>query len=363
MARVFLVVILILFCWSCAPVERTPEPAVTLSSTVVPAAPISSHTPTIPRPRVILLDDFENPTVGIQTRTDKNGSTAECVYDEAQSHSGNYSLRLSYVVIPEGVASCLRGNLPENGRTNFSNAEGISFWYRADRSGQQVNFFIQGGAPETSYRATFTTSDQSTEGWMQQRFSWREFSSASGTPESAKGFDFSRVEGYGFEPAQGADRIALQLWIDDLNLVVAAAAPHPYPAYTPSSLAATFDDSLCDLQGNFPILGRVLVVGNMTLVQNVEGIDRYQINFISPSSDGNRLDVWIVFNASPGPNEMKTLPKPYNTRTDVSIHTREDQVVGNKALVWLTLHSIPDPTRLGIEDYPCDFVVEDVRLP
>lgn len=166
------------------------------------------------------LDEFEDPGMQIYVNTDGAGSAARCEYDSHVFHGGNQALQLSFDVIPNGSSACLRSYLPEGGYADFSDAQGISFWYRSFLPDQEMIFFIHIGDPGTAYGVKFTTSVESTGEWVQVNFRFAEFELAPWLEEAAEPFDLTRVNSYGFELAREARPKSALLWVDDVHLLL-----------------------------------------------------------------------------------------------------------------------------------------------
>jgi len=166
---------------------------------------------------VILVDDFEQATLPLQTASDEDGSSIECEMTNASARGGNASWHLSWDLVPNGWAYCLRWY--EGAFQDWSSADGISFWYMAAPAGQSVAFWMHIGDPGTTYTVFFDTSQASTEDWVQLTFEWDDFELAPWQEEAPNAFDPAQLNSYGFTFFTEDDPAWLLLRIDDVSLV------------------------------------------------------------------------------------------------------------------------------------------------
>jgi hypothetical protein len=197
------------------PAEPTPAP--TLAEPAATSAPPAAITGGP-------LDDFEAGGAHWHADRDDMGSTVTCAPDDQVAHGGSASLRAQYRIVSGGWGGCSRGfETPQN-----LGGAGLSLWIRADGAGQPVALTLFAGDPDapSPFEVAFETDAASVAGWTRLEFPWSAFEQSAWAAESdLPAVDPTRVTGYGL--AVGLDGAAREgsVWVDDVAVFDAQAAP------------------------------------------------------------------------------------------------------------------------------------------
>jgi len=153
-----------------------------------------------------------------QPDSDGVTSSIACTPDTGTFLQGESSLYVNYALGANGYASC--ANQFES-LQDWSDSEGLLFYLRSDRAGQEINMLVYSGIMDepVPFEVQFQTSDESVEGWEGVVLLWEDLSipkwHGEGTIDS---IDTGRVVSIVFsldseEGTQG------QFWVDGLSLI------------------------------------------------------------------------------------------------------------------------------------------------
>jgi hypothetical protein len=209
--------------------------------TEAPASPGGAPPGGAPAPQGDLIDDFESgPPAGsegwIPYWDEATPSVVTCAAEGGVAHSGNQALHLNYNVAPSSWATCA---LMYGEQRNWQAAQGLSFYLHASQPGLAFNLDAYGGTADNreSYLTSLETTQEMVDGWAYIEIPWSQLLRASWEENPGTPFNPSRAAGIalGFDTAEGG--VNGELWIDDMHLLMAEAAP-PAPTEAPAAAVA-----------------------------------------------------------------------------------------------------------------------------
>ena len=151
--------------------------------------------------------------------TDGVTSSIDCSSDAGLSLIGESSLYVNYALGENGYASCAN---QFDAPVDWSDGEGVRFYLRSDRAGQEINLFIYSGplAAPVPFMVSFETSDVSVESWNETAFAWDDFSTPDWYGESdVHAIDLANIISiiFSMESQSGTQG---QFWVDGLSLML-----------------------------------------------------------------------------------------------------------------------------------------------
>jgi hypothetical protein len=191
-----------------------------------------------------VIDDFESGVDAWYVDIGE-GATTECEAD-ADAYSGEMALRMQYDVTSEGWGGC--GHAFDS-RQDWSGADGLSLWLRADEAGHWVTLVIFAGNPDEP--TPFEVNIELGADWERVAFQWDDFVKAEWVGDTGlPALDLTQVVSYAlYADADDAGTI----WVDDVTLVSAEEPPVIAPSPTDEPAAPTEELGEDDQHG--PICG------------------------------------------------------------------------------------------------------------
>lgn len=168
--------------------------------------------PNLSEPNILSpVDNFEP---GTFERSTSDDTRIGCELDTARFVEGTASLRISWKLGPQDWGYCMRALEPQD----WNAAQGVTFWYRADRAGAEVTLWLDTASTTSIYAGYFITTEESIDYWVPVSIRWDELSPAPWAPGPFEPFDLSTIQGYGFALGTHGSGGSLQLWVDDIAL-------------------------------------------------------------------------------------------------------------------------------------------------
>jgi len=195
--------------------------------------------------------------------TDGEVSSVTCSQDTATVMTGGNSLYVNYALGANGYASC--ANLFDS-PLDWTGEEGVSFYLRSDRAGQEILFLIFSGSQDSPvpFEARFSSSDGSVESWERIYIRWEDFNKS---PWHGEGgideVDPSQIISFVFS-IESEEGVQGQFWVDGLSPLGEAEPAQP----TQSSQQ---EEPLSEENGNggicpFSTLVLPILVGSLWIV-------------------------------------------------------------------------------------------------
>jgi hypothetical protein len=219
-----------------------PRPA----ATAAPGAGATEPSPVIvPISAAGVVDDFESGVDAWYVDMGE-GATTACEAD-AEAHSGAAALRMQYNVPSDGWGGCGHSF---DAHQNWSGADGLSLWLRADESGRWVTLVIFAGKPDEP--TPFEVNIEVGANWEQFTFRWDDFVKAEWVGDTGlPALDLTQVVSYAFY-ADSDD--AGTIWVDDVVLTTGEEPP-PVIAPAPTEEPAAPTEELGEDDQHGPVCG------------------------------------------------------------------------------------------------------------
>ena len=202
-------------------------------------------------PPVLLIEDFEGtPPVtssGWETFFQEDGVTkVTCDVTADLAHSGSKSLLMQFEMQLQSWATC--GIYFDHGK-DWSEAQGIAFYVRADRAGMPFDIAMYGGTREQ--RTTFIFQTQTPPGsesnWVLVQAHWDDFLGVDWEDTPGVPFQPATVTGFSVGFAEAPSQLTGSIWMDDLHFLGRAPrGPEGGAALTPPPSEPTPDAAVLD---------------------------------------------------------------------------------------------------------------------
>ena len=191
-----------------------------------------------------VIDNFDNGapanTFGWEAFIDESNAdtTLSCGIDSSVAQAGSGSLRIDFYIEPESWATCA---LFYDTILNWSNAEGITFQYRADAPGRIFHVTVHGGTLDysTSYQYSIETVPESVDGWVPMELTWNQILGVDWEEDANNPINPAEITGisFGFDTYEGTPNGGT-IWIDSLSRWPAAGGTAPPPSQSEAEPSA-----------------------------------------------------------------------------------------------------------------------------
>ncbi len=148
--------------------------------------------------------------------TDGEVSSVSCSQDTGTVMTGGSSLYINYALGVNGYASCAHLFDPP---LDWTGEEGVSFFLRSDRAGQEIIFLVFSGAQDNPipFEVRFSSPEGSVESWERLDFRWEDFSKS---PWHGEGgidtVDPTQIISFVYS-IESAESTQGQFWVDGLS--------------------------------------------------------------------------------------------------------------------------------------------------
>jgi MYXO-CTERM domain-containing protein len=219
-----------------------PRPA----ATPLPSGEATEPVLVVAPPAAGVIDDFES---GVDAWFVDIGASATTECDpDAEAHGGATALRMQYDVPAEGWGGCGHAF---DARQDWSSADGLALWLRAD-AGRRVVLAVFAGDPEEP--TPFEVAIEVGASWNQFSFQWADFAKAEWVGDAGlPAFDPAQVVSYALYADEGD---VGTIWADDVALVTSVADEEPTAtASTPTEEPVLPTEELGEDDQHGPICG------------------------------------------------------------------------------------------------------------
>lgn len=185
-----------------------------------------------------MVDDLEGE---LAWSADGDGASAVACNPDGAAHAGALALKMTYGVEPGGWVGCGRYY---DGPQNWSGAQGLTLWLRADSPGQWATLNLFSG-PANAATPFVVDLEVPTE-WAQVTVSWDDLIRADwADPGGLDELDPARVWSLAFTVGAQEERNEGALWVDDIALVTGEGSePSPSePREAPTTPVTSAEES------------------------------------------------------------------------------------------------------------------------
>jgi hypothetical protein len=205
-----------------APLQSAPEPVSTTQAESQPEPPDAAATSGS-------IDNFDSGLTWEAFHDEATASTMACGPESGTGRAGN-SLKLDFNIAANSWGTCaLMYETPQN----WSEGNGLAFYFRASQSGTFFDIDLYAGPPENreTYLYTIETPAESVNDWIPMELLWEDFHRASWEENADAPFTKAdQVAGMAFGLGTPPDAPNVStVWVDDISLLGTAGTADSSP--------------------------------------------------------------------------------------------------------------------------------------